>query len=110
MVRVGKAMRAGHRLGGGVGGCSSGRTNGLTTRRGIRAVEFQPDFKTIQVGSKIKRTYVVYGHKKVRILSYLRPDRYSGNAQTAVRVYSKAGEEQHNFKEAAPNEKLGEGT
>ena len=83
---------------------------GLTTRGGIRAVEFQPDFKKIQVGSKIKRTYVVYGHKKVRILSYLRPDRYSGNAQTAVRVYSKAGEEQHNFTEAAPNEKLGEGT
>ena len=37
---VGKMMRAGHGLGGGVGGCSSGRTNGLTKRRGIRAVEF----------------------------------------------------------------------
>ena len=53
MARVGKVMRAGHRLGGGVGGCSSGRINRLTTRRGIRAVELQRDFKTIQVGSKI---------------------------------------------------------
>ena len=53
LATVGKVMKADHRLGGGVGACSQGRTNGRTTRRGIRAVEFQPDLKTIHSGSKI---------------------------------------------------------
>ena len=49
----GKVVRAGHRLGGGVGGAEGEREGGLTTRRVIRAVELQPDFKTIQVESKL---------------------------------------------------------
>ena len=31
------------------GGREGGREGGLTTRRGLRAVEFHPDFKTIKV-------------------------------------------------------------
>ena len=33
-------------------GKEGGREGGVTTRRGNRTFEFQPDFKTIQVGSK----------------------------------------------------------
>ena len=47
-----KVMGAGHRLGGGVGGLERERERGPTTRRGIRAVELQPDLKTIQSGRK----------------------------------------------------------
>ena len=42
---------------GGRGKREGERKRGLTTRRGIRTVEFQPDLKTIQVGSKIQRTF-----------------------------------------------------
>ena len=34
-----------------------GREGGLTTRRGNHTVEFQLDFKLMQVGSKIQRTF-----------------------------------------------------
>ena len=34
-----------------------GNKRRLTTRRGIRNVEFQPEFKTIKVGSKMRRTF-----------------------------------------------------
>ena len=34
-----------------------GKKRRLTTRRGIRTVEFQPEFKTIKVGSKMRRTF-----------------------------------------------------
>ena len=53
MARVGyKVVRAVNRLGAGVGG--ERETEGvLTTRRHIRAVELQPDFKTIQIWPKI---------------------------------------------------------
>ena len=47
LARGGKVMRAGHRRGGGVGGWEGEREGGLTTRCDIRAVELQPDFKTM---------------------------------------------------------------
>ena len=52
LAREGKVIRAGQRLGDGAGGREGEREGGLKTRRGIRAVELQPDFKTTQVGSK----------------------------------------------------------
>ena len=33
------------------------REGGLTTRRGFRAVEFHPDFKTMQAWSKLERSF-----------------------------------------------------
>ena len=42
-------VRADHRLGGGLGGREGKREGELTARRGIRTVELQPDFETIQV-------------------------------------------------------------
>ena len=51
--RGGKVMRASHRLGGGVGRREEERERRRMTRRGIRAVDPQLDFKTVQVGSKI---------------------------------------------------------
>ena len=49
-ARQGRSMR--EKDGGREGG-----KGGLTTRRGNHTVKFQPDFKTIPVGSKIRRTF-----------------------------------------------------
>ena len=38
-------------------GEKGGMEGGLTTRRRNRTVEFQPDFQTIQVGSKIQKAF-----------------------------------------------------
>ena len=49
-ARQGRSMR--EKDGGREGG-----KGGLTTRRGNHTVKFQPDFKTIPVGSKMRRTF-----------------------------------------------------
>ena len=74
-------MRADHRCGGGVGGGEEEREGRPATRHGIRAVELQPGFKTIQVGSKYKGH--LDGHKiheytqtAVRVCSSLTSKRY----------------------------------
>ena len=65
-------MRAGHRLGHGIGRFEGEREGGLTTRCGIRSVEFQPDVKTIQDWSKIY--YAFRWSQNVRMYLILRPD------------------------------------
>ena len=77
----------------------------------IRAVELQPDFKTIQVCLVEDIKGHLDGHKMFECVLYLRQYCYSGSAQTAVRVCSNRQEERKiTPSEAAPNElKLGEG-
>ena len=55
------------------------------------AFEFEPDFKTLHVWSKI----LLYGHKMYECVLNLRPNRYSGSTQTAVIVRSKRQEERN---------------
>ena len=60
----------------------------------MRAVGLQPDFKTIQVGSKKKRH--LHGHKTYECRLYLPSVWYSGRMQTAVRVCSTRREKENN--------------
>ena len=57
-VRVGRKTR----------GKEGGSKRGLTTRRAIRTVEFQSDFETIQVGSKIQSPFRVSQNIQVYLI------------------------------------------
>ena len=99
-------VRAGHRQGGGVGEQDGDREGGLTIRRA-----FEPSSSS-SLASKRYKSGIKYEHlyhrKLYECTLYLRPDRYSGSVQTAVRVRSKRQEERNST--SAPDElKLDEG-
>ena len=82
--------------------------DGLTTKRGIRAVEFQPDLKAIPVGSKIQRTFRWPQHVRMYFIFTTRP-MLGSYTDGRKGVLDEAGGEQH-ITQAAPDElKLGEG-
>ena len=78
------------------------RGSALRTRRGIRAVKFQPDFKTIQVWSKICRTFRWSQNVRMHLIFTTRLilGQYTDGREG---VLEEAGGKQH-ITQAAPNE------
>ena len=68
----GKVVRAGHRLGGGIGG-REGEGRRITDEAGLHAVELQPDFKTIGV-CLVQNKKDIYMITKSLNTQYLRRD------------------------------------
>ena len=112
MARERKLVRAGHRLGGGAGGCEGERRR-TNDEAGIRAVELQPDFKTIQtcLVENVKDIYKLDGHKMFEYKDYICNKTRTGVVHRRPKgCPQKRQDERNRTSDGAPNElTLGEG-